>query len=59
MTYYKIKKGEDDDSRFIRINYKEKRLTKPLIFGLERFFEHWNELEEWEKDKFARLRVEK
>jgi len=59
MTYYKIKQGQFDDSKIITISYKDRRITKPLILGLERFFEHWDNLEEWEKDNSANMRVKK
>lgn len=59
MIDYEIKKGTLDDKEFVTISYKDRRITKPLILGIERFFEHWDELAEFEKNQTARRRIKK
>jgi len=58
-TYYKIKTGEIDEERVVTISYKDRRITKGLILGLERFFEHWDNLAEWERNNSSRRRFKK
>jgi hypothetical protein len=59
MTNYTIKKGQDDDGQFITIFYKDRRLTKPLFFGLHRFLKAWFDLPEYEKTSSARRNYKK